>query len=110
MTSALNRLNDTLGTSPSLTGLSDAIEAMCELSITELSTQMEDYYPEYDSWRCFQSKIIHKIETMLPNLGVYGSINNEIVETWNGVEATWLVGALIEKMYRSAAIEEHKSG
>jgi Golgi nucleoside diphosphatase len=99
---ALNRIDDSLGFSPSLASLSQAIEEMCELNITELSLQMDDYYPKYDAWRCILSKIIYKTLSLLPNFGVDGTVTYKNAENKN-VEGNWLVGMLIESMYRDTA-------
>jgi len=105
---ALNGVDDSLGFSPSLSSFSQATEAMCELNITELASQMEDYYPIFDVLECYKSKITYQIESMLPNLGVSGTVTYGKAENENGIEGTWLLGALIQIMY-SAAVEEYES-
>jgi len=106
MTEGLNRLDGSLGYSPSLSSLSPVIEAMCELNITEISTQLEDYYAKYDAWICYQAKLIYQILSMLPNLGVNATFTYSKPENAKGVEGTWLVGALIEKMYSEATAKK----
>lgn len=101
---ALNRLNDSLGFSPSFSSLSQAIEAECELNVTELAEQMEGYNSKYDSWGCFKSKLVYQLLTMLPGFGDSATVTYGSAENANGMEGTWLVGALIEIMH-SAAVE-----
>lgn len=110
MVNALNRIDDSLGFSPSINDLSDALEEMCELNITQMSLQMDDFYSKYDAWRCYQGKIIYQMMSMLPNLGVSATITNDNAENENGVEGTWLVGALIELMQDDAVVEEDNTG
>jgi len=101
---ALNRLNDSLGFSPSFSSLSQAIEAECELNVTDLAEQMEGYYSKYDSWGCYKSKLIYEILMMLPGFGDSATVTYGSAENADGMEGTWLVGALIEIMH-SAAVQ-----
>jgi hypothetical protein len=105
MAEGLNRLNESLGYSPSTGSLSPVIEAMCELNATQLATQLEGYYAKYDAWNCYQAKIIYQIMLILPNLGVNGSITYDSPENADGIEGTWLLGALIEMMYSDATAD-----
>jgi len=106
---ALNRVDDSLGFSPKVSNLSNAIEGMCELNITQLSLQMDDYYSKYDAWRCYQGKIIYQMVSMLPDLGINASITYANAENENGVEGTWLVGALIEQMHGAAVVQANNT-
>jgi len=103
---ALNRVDDSLGYSPTLPNLSNAIEETCELNVTQLSIQMDGYYSKYDVWRCYQGKIIYQMVSMLPDLGINASITYENAKNENGVEGTWLVGALNQKMHDAALIQK----
>jgi len=107
---ALNRLDDSLGFSPSFSSLSQAIEAACELNVTELAEQMEGYYSKYDSWACYKSKLIYQILMILPGFGDSAKITYGSAENANGVEGTWLVGALIEIMHSAAVFEAANDG
>lgn len=102
---AVNRLDESVGYSPSLSSLSKAIEAMCELNVTELAEQMEGYYAKYDVNICYKSKIVYQILMMLPNLGVSATVTYGSAENANGVEGSWLVGALIEIMHSTAIVD-----
>jgi len=105
----LNRVNESLGYSPSFGSLSNAIESLCELNVTELAEQMEDYTSTYDVHGCYQAKIAYQILMMLPNLGVSATVTYGSAENANGVEGSWLVGALIEIMH-SAAVTDDDNG
>merc|ERR1719233_545169 len=89
---AHNKLNDTLGTSPSIDSLSEAIEKWCELNITELSLQVKNYYAKYDAVECIHSKIVINMCKKFPNLGVQSTVTYGSAEDANGVEGTWLLG------------------
>jgi len=106
----LNNLDATLGTSPSRDSLSEAIEKYCALNITELSLQVEGYYAKYDSIACLQSHIIISLLDKLPNLGMQGTVTYETVEDANGVEGTWLLGALIDRMGEITTSDEIDKG
>jgi len=108
MIATLNNLNDTLGTSPSQDMLSEAIEEYCQLNITELSLQVKGYSAKYDSIACLQSKIIINLLEKLPNLGMQGTVTYETVEGDNGVEGSWLLGALIDRMSEIITTSDEK--
>jgi len=106
----LNNLDDTLGTSPSYDRLSEAIEEYCALNITQLSLQVEGYYQKYDSIGCLQSNIIISLLEKLPNLGMQATVTYDTAKDANGVEGSWLLGALIDRMHEITKSDEKHEG
>merc|ERR1711920_659507 len=74
------------------------------------ANQMEGYYAKYDSWACYKAKLIFKILKILPGFGEKATITYGSAENENGMEGTWLVGALIEIMHSAAVVEAANDG
>jgi len=106
MVETLNKLDDTLGFSPSMDSLHEAIEKYCALNITELRLQVDKYFEEYNAVECMHSKIIISLLRKLPNFGVQSTVTYKTAEDANGLEGSWLLGALIYQMYHIDSSDE----